>query len=113
VGGDWNGDGKTEIGVFRAGTWYLDVSGNGIYGPGDVSTTFGIASDTPVAGDWAGTGWSKIGVFRYESGQGVWFLDNDGSTTFNGCALDGCYVFGSQAFGDLRVTWKPSTVKAN
>ncbi len=27
VVGDWNGDGKIKIGVFRNGTWYLDYSG--------------------------------------------------------------------------------------
>ncbi len=31
VVGDWNGDGKTKIGIFRNGTWYLDADGNGIY----------------------------------------------------------------------------------
>jgi hypothetical protein len=33
VAGDWNGDGKSEIGIFRLippnGYWYLDVNGNG------------------------------------------------------------------------------------
>jgi hypothetical protein len=31
VTGDWNGTGKTEIGVFRpsTGEWFLDLNGNG------------------------------------------------------------------------------------
>ena len=29
ITGDWNGDGKAEIGVFVNGIWYLDFNGNG------------------------------------------------------------------------------------
>jgi len=27
--GDWTGTGQTRIGVFRGGTWFLDLNGNG------------------------------------------------------------------------------------
>jgi hypothetical protein len=111
--GGWSGNGITKIGVFRNGTWELDVSGNGSYGTGDRSAVYGIAGDRPVAGNWSGTPGSKIGVFRYERGQGTWFLDGSGSFTFEGCATDMCYVYGAQASGDLPVIWGPSTVKAN
>jgi len=29
VVGDWNGDGKTEIGIYQNGSWYLDLAGTG------------------------------------------------------------------------------------
>ncbi|HJX56163.1 MAG TPA: hypothetical protein VJ350_04930, partial [Methanoregula sp.] len=54
VTGDWNSDGKTEIGVVRNGNiWYLDASGNGAFGPGDLSYTFGKIGDVYVTGDWS------------------------------------------------------------
>ena len=29
--GEWNGAGRTEIGIFRKGSWMLDYSGNGAW----------------------------------------------------------------------------------
>jgi hypothetical protein len=56
VTGDWNGDGKTEIGVFRGGQdWYLDYYGNGTWVPGmGIHYVFmtGQPGDKPVAGKW-------------------------------------------------------------
>jgi hypothetical protein len=70
--GDWNGDGRDDVGVYRDGVWYLDS--NGVFGwqSNDTVVRFGIAGDTPVAGDWEGTGRDRIGVFRT---NGVWYLD--------------------------------------
>ena len=31
VFGDWNGDGRTKIGVYADGYWLLDYDGNGLY----------------------------------------------------------------------------------
>ena len=65
VVGDWNGDGKTKIGVFRSGNWYLDSNGNNSWDAGsDAAYVFGMAGDIPVVGDWNGDGKTKIGVFR-------------------------------------------------
>ena len=33
VAGDWNGDGRDEIGVYRQGIWYFDRDGNGAWNP--------------------------------------------------------------------------------
>ena len=53
VTGDWNHDGTTEIGVFRNGHgWFLDSSGNGVWGAGDETYGFGMAGDVPVTGNW-------------------------------------------------------------
>jgi hypothetical protein len=54
VTADWNGDGTTNIGVFRgAGFWHTDSNGNGVLDTGvDVSFKFGIANDKPVVGRW-------------------------------------------------------------
>jgi hypothetical protein len=111
VVGDWNGNGRTKIGVFRNGQWFLDVTGNGIFGAGDRTTTLGISGDTPVVGHWSGLGVSQIGIFRFENGLGLWGLDADNSGTFTNCADDMCYLYGVP--GDLPVTWRPSIIRAN
>ena len=43
VTGDWNGSGKTKIGVYRAslGQWLLDYNGNGVSDAGDKTYHFG------------------------------------------------------------------------
>jgi hypothetical protein len=75
--GDWNGDGKAKIGVFRDGQWFLDANGNGTWdGCGnDLCLSFGLLGDLPVVGDWNGDGKARIGVFR----NGQWFLDANGN----------------------------------
>ena len=49
VVGDWNGNGKTEIGVFRdSHTWNVDYNGNGVW-------------DGPASGD-------RIYIYRQTGG---------------------------------------------
>ena len=104
VVGDWNGDGRTKVGLFRGGSqWLLDYNGNGVFEQGiDKTYTFGgIAGDLPVVGDWTGSGTSKIGVFRFGY---EWVLDANGNGTFDGTGpgLDLVYQFGGVA-GDVPV----------
>jgi hypothetical protein len=95
VVGDWTGDGKTKIGVYRNGSWYLDTSGSGAW---DGCTTDkcmslgGDPTDQPVIGDWAGDGKTKIGVYR--ASTGYWYLDINGNGTWDGCATDKCIQLG-------------------
>jgi len=63
VAGDWDGDGRTEIGVFIAGYWYLDLNGNGRWDSGDLWAQLGSEADLPVTGDWDGDGKTDIGIF--------------------------------------------------
>jgi bacillopeptidase F len=100
VSGDWNGDGITEIGVFRSsGTWYLDLNGNGAWDPGiDSGFRFGITGDVPVTGDWNNDGITDVGVFR---GNGYWYLDTNGNHAWNG-GVDATFKFGMT--GDVPVT---------
>ena len=76
VAGDWNGDGKDKIGVFRpdTGVFYLDYNGNRTLDSGDITTSFGMKGDEPVAGDWNGDGKDEIGVLR----AGNFYLDYNG-----------------------------------
>ena len=96
------------VGVFRAGTWFLDANGNGAWdgcqqnGGQDLClyNSFGQAGDMPAAGNWNGGAKSSIGVLR--SGTGEWFIDHNGNHQWDGCGTDGCYS-GFGAPGDLPV----------
>lgn len=94
VTGDWNGDGIDKIGVFRDGTWYVDVNGNGVWDEGDVMISgFGSAESVPVVGDWDGDGIDNIGLFE----DGRWSLDTNGDYK-----PDSSFEFGQA--GDRPVT---------
>jgi hypothetical protein len=74
VMGDWDGSGLKRPGVFRNGTWLLDLNNDGVYDSGDKIVSFGQTGDIPVVGDWTGTGTLKLGLFR----QGSFILDLSG-----------------------------------
>ena len=86
LAGDWNGDGRLKVGVYRSlspGTWLLDYNGNGRWdGPEEDRLFFfgGEKGDVPVVGDWNGDGTSKAGIFR-DGFQ--WILDSNGNQRFD------------------------------
>jgi len=104
VTGDWNSDGKTEIGVFRNSThlFYLDYNGNGMWNGASVDRqyNFGISGDIPITGDWNNDGKSEIGVFR--NSTHLFYLDYNGNGVWNGASVDWQYNFGIS--GDIPVT---------
>jgi hypothetical protein len=67
--GDWNGDGKTDLGVFRTapdgvtGEFILDTNETHVYGPGDETFTYGLATDHIIVGHWGGLK-DGVGVYR-------------------------------------------------
>jgi protocatechuate 3,4-dioxygenase beta subunit len=63
ITGDFNGDGTTDVGVFRQGQWYIDLNGNGIWDDEDLWAELGSMSDRPITGDWDGDGKTDIGIF--------------------------------------------------
>ena len=82
VTGDWNGAGKTEIGLFNnaTATWWLDTAGNEIFNSSETFTFgFGGSGVFPVVGDWNGAGKTEVGVYS----NGAWFRDVDGSHTWD------------------------------
>jgi serine-aspartate repeat-containing protein C/D/E len=72
--GDWNGDGVTSIGIFRDGSWRLDIDGDGKWTDADVAVRFGEKGDKPVIGDWDGDGVDDLAVYR----GGMWIFDTNG-----------------------------------
>jgi hypothetical protein len=104
VTGDWNNDGKSEIGVFRNSThlFYLDYNGNGAWNGAvtDRQYNFGISGDIPVSGDWNNDGISEIGVFR--NSTHLFYLDYSGNGVWNGASVDRQYNFG--IIGDMPIS---------
>lgn len=64
---DFDGDGKTDYGVFRPSNsgWYLQNSNSGFFG-----LQFGISTDKITPADYDGDGRTDIAVFR----NGNWYL---------------------------------------
>jgi hypothetical protein len=83
VVGDWDGDGRDQIGVFRAigsgGQFILDSNDNGAFGPEDRVFLYGFSSDAPVIGDWDGDGRDQVGNFRAIGSGGQFILDSNDS----------------------------------
>lgn len=91
IAGDWDGNGKDEIGVFRPrnNLFYLDLNGNGVWDGIGVDRRlgpFGIAGDLPLVGDWGGDGDDEVGVFRPRNQ--LFYLDLNGNGAWDGRAID-------------------------
>ena len=66
LAGDFNGDGRDEIALYKDGEWLLDINGNGAWDEGDMWAKLGERGDLPVVGDWDNDGKDDIGVFGPE-----------------------------------------------
>ena len=107
VSGDWNSDGRSEIGVFRNSTkmFYLDYNANGVWNGSVVDRQYNFSSisgDLPISGDWNNDGISEIGVFRNSTKR--FLLDFNGNGVWNGASVDRSYNFGIT--GDLPISGK-------
>jgi (2Fe-2S) ferredoxin/subtilisin-like proprotein convertase family protein len=62
---DFDGDGRSDISVYRNGTWYLQQSTNGT-----TSAQFGLSIDKITPADYDGDGKTDLAVYR----DGVWYV---------------------------------------
>lgn len=69
--GDFNGDGRDELGIYLDGAWSLDINGNGHIDDEDTTIHFGTRSDQPVVGDWDGDGDDDIGTYTPQDAQPI------------------------------------------
>lgn len=93
ITGDWTGDGRTKIGVYRNGEWFLDIDGDGKWSDGDWHFTSSVeANYKPVVGDFNGDGVDTLGYFH----NGTWLLDVEGDGNFQE------YKLGQE--GDVPIT---------
>ncbi len=74
---DFDGDGKTDVSVFRPATniWYVHGSAGT-----DTATNFGTTGDIPVPADYDGNATTDIAVFRPSTS--TWIVRNGISATF-------------------------------
>jgi hypothetical protein len=124
VVGDWNGDGKSKVGVFRSthdaantAVFTLDTNNNHQFDSGaDAVFTFGVFTDGIVIGDWNGDGTSKVGVYRPATsfgapGTAVFSLDNNNNHVFD--STDQVFLFGVVTDQFLAGNWAPMELAAS
>jgi len=132
VSGDWNGDGLTDVGLFRPaskagekGTWLLyDLakinekrSGDAITlneGDADWTIELGEYGDMPVTGDWNNDGITGIGVVSYGdralgNSSPQWKLQDFVSTRCGteACAPDYSFRYGTYDSYPIVGRWRP------
>jgi glucose/arabinose dehydrogenase len=76
--GEFDGDGRADIAVFRpsTGVWWISYSGT----TGYAAIQWGESGDIPVPGDYDGDGRIDIAVFRPSTG--VWWISYSGTTGY-------------------------------
>ncbi len=68
---DFDGDGRSDISVYRNGIWYLQQSTNGF-----AAAQFGLANDKLAPADFDGDGRTDIAVYR----NGIWYVLQSSNT---------------------------------
>ncbi len=77
---DFDGDGRTDISVFRPsdGTWYVMQSGSNTFR----AQQFGASGDKIVPGDYDGDGRTDFAVFRQTRQNGIWYILRSSDNAF-------------------------------
>lgn len=98
--GDYDGDGRFDIAVFRAGVWYIIESSTGNYR----YEYFGQSGDIPAANDYDKDGKADLTVARSENGIRVWYVkrssDNQAYRVEWGLSSDAFFTGRSDWDGD-------------
>jgi hypothetical protein len=120
VVGDWTGNGKSKVGVFRDAKTFnsadagdavfsLDTNNNHTFDAGDSVFVFGLITDGLIIGDWNGDGISKVGVYRDGAafnapGTALFSLDTNGNLQFD--PSDAVFLYGLDSDQFVSGDWK-------
>jgi hypothetical protein len=94
---DYDGDGRFDIAVFRAGVWHIIESESGMVR----YLYFGQAGDVPAPNDYDGDGKADLAVARSENGQRVWYILRSSDGTYYSVQ----WGLSSDAFFTGRADW--------
>jgi serine protease AprX len=83
---DFDGDGRTDVSVFRNGAWFVQRSSQGFVG-----LTWGSAGDQIVPGDYDGDNRTDFAIYRPTNTAGVadFYIINSQTSTFAGVEWGG------------------------
>ncbi|MBV9957950.1 MAG: VCBS repeat-containing protein, partial [Acidobacteria bacterium] len=107
---DFDGDGLTDLSVFRpgAGYWYILNSADNSFR----AIPFGTNGDLPVAADYDGDGKTDVAVFRPSNGFWYYLRSSDGQFAYQQFGQSGDVPVQGDYDGDGRTNfavWRPST----
>lgn len=98
--GDYDGDGKFDIAVFRLGIWHIIESSTGNFR----YEYWGQSGDIPAANDYDGDGKVDLTISRSEGGQRYWWIKNSSDGQISvipwGLSNDGFFTGRADLDGD-------------
>ena len=81
---DFDGDGKTDVSVFRQGNWFINPSGSPSFAPDSPNAFYGVrfgqTGDITVPADYDGDGKSDIAVWRGGASAYFYILNSSNNT---------------------------------
>jgi len=95
--GDYDGDGRFDIAVFRAGVWNIIESSTGNFR----YEYFGQSGDVPAPNDFDRDGKADLAVARSENGRRVWYVRRSSDNQFYSVQ----WGLSSDAFFTGRADW--------